>query len=455
MNPDRSISRRKFVKSTALAAGGIISTTALSARPAGWLTGSETIRIGLIGCGGRGTGAAVQALSTKQNVKLVAMADAFEDRLTSSYEAISSHEFEDELTGEITNAGDRLEVPQEHRFVGFDAYEKVIPMVDVIILATPPGFRPMHFEAAVNAGKHVFMEKPVATDAPGIRRVLEAAEKAKAQKLNVVVGLQRHYQASYRGWIERIHAGQIGDVMSSRVYWNSSGVWVRDRASLESAAGRPLTEMEYQMRNWYYFNWLCGDHITEQHIHNLDVSNWAMQGHPVRAHGFGGRAVRNGKDHGEIFDHHVIEYEYENGARMYSQCRHQPGCMNRVTEAFQGTAGRAPRPGVIETQSGLVTWRHDDSNDKNPYQVEHDELFDAIAKGEYRYADAGNGAVATMTAILGRMASYSGNMVEWSDAIASERSLLPERLAWDADPRVMTGEDGMYPSAIPGVTKVL
>lgn len=455
MSTNTTISRRKFVKSSALAAGGILSATTLPARPAGWLSGDDTIRIGLIGCGGRGTGAAVQALSTQQNVKLVAMADAFEDRLTKSYEAIASHEFEDESTGEISNAGDRLDVPQEHRFVGFEAFEKVIPMVDVVILATPPGFRPMHFEAAVNAGKHIFMEKPVATDASGIRRVLAAAKEAKAKKLNVVVGLQRHYQTVYREWMDRIHGGQIGDVMSARVYWNSAGVWVRDRASLESAAGRPLTEMEYQMRNWYYFNWLCGDHITEQHIHNLDVGNWAMKGLPVRAHGFGGRTVRHGKDHGEIFDHHVIEYEYENGARMYSQCRHQPGCMNRVSEAIQGTTGRAPKPGVIETQSGLVTWSHDSRQDRNPYQVEHDELFEAVARGEYRYADAENGANATMTAILGRMASYSGNMVEWSDAIASERSLLPERLAWDAEPLVMPDEDGMYPSAIPGVTQVL
>ena len=455
MKHDISYSRRKFVKSTALATGGILAASTLPARPTGWLTGNDVIRIGLIGCGGRGTGAAVQALSTKENVRLVAMADAFEDRLSKSYEAITSHEFEDWSSGEAVNVGDKVEVPAEHRFVGFDAYQQVIPLVDVVVIATPPGFRPMHFEAAVDAGKHVFMEKPVAVDAPGIRRVLEAAEKAKVNKLNVVVGLQRHYQTVYREWISRIHDGQIGEVLSARVYWNSAGVWVRDRAGLEAAAGRPLTEMEYQMRNWYYFNWLCGDHITEQHIHNLDVGNWAMQAVPVRAHGFGGRAVRHGTDHGEIFDHHVIEYEYANGARMYSQCRHQPGCMNRVSEALQGSSGRAPKPGVIETNSGLVTFSHNAKKDPNPYQVEHDELFDAVATGEYRYADAENGAMATMTAILGRMASYSGQIIEWDDAIASEVSLMPERLAWDASPKVLPDENGYYSSAIPGVTKVL
>ncbi len=455
MNNKDSLSRRSFVKSSALAAGGILAASTLSARPFGWLDGDDTIKVGLIGCGGRGTGAAVQALSTRQRVKLVAMADAFQDRLEKSYEAITSQEFEDWSSGESVNVSEKVDVPEEHKFVGVDGWKQVIPLADVIILATPPGFRPMHFEACVKSGKHVFMEKPVATDAPGIRRVMAAAEEAKANQLNVVVGLQRHYQTVYREWVSRIHGGAIGDVHSARVYWNSGGVWVRDRASLEAQAGRPLTEMEYQMRNWYYFNWLCGDHIVEQHIHNLDVGNWVMQAHPVRAHGFGGRAVRNGKDHGEIFDHHVIEYEYENGARMFSQCRHQQGCMNRVSEAFQGSAGRAPSPGQIETNSGMSTWRHDDRKDPNPYQVEHEELFGAIAKGEYRYADAENGAIATMTAILGRLASYSGKMIEWEEALASELSLFPETLAWDAAPNVLPGPDGYYPHAIPGITEVL
>jgi predicted dehydrogenase len=210
--------------------------------------------------------------------------------------------------------------------------------------------------------------------------------------------------------------------------------------------------MEYQMRNWYYFNWLCGDHIVEQHIHNIDVGNWVFGGHPVRAQGQGGRQVRTGPDHGEIFDHHFVEFEYEGGRRVLSQCRHMPDCMNRVSEAFHGTNGTAPRPGVLMSATGHTLFAHDDTDDPNPYQVEHDELFAAVAAGEYRYADAEVGATATMTAILGRMATYSGQVVEWDEAMASELSLMPPRLTFDADPLVLPDATGRYPVPIPGVT---
>jgi predicted dehydrogenase len=405
---------------------------------------ADAIRIGVIGCGGRGTGAVVQALSTRQDVKLVAMADAFADRVEGSYAMLTATEREDWLGGDI-DLNARIDVPEANRFSGFDAYERVLPLCDVVILATPPGFRPMHFEAAIGAGKHVFMEKPVATDAPGIRKVLAAAARAKEQRLNVVVGLQRHYQTIYREWIDRIHAGMIGQVVLGRVYWNSAGVWVRPRE-----AGQ--TEMEYQMRNWYYFNWLCGDHIVEQHIHNLDVANWVFGGPPVRAQGQGGRLVRNGLDHGEIYDHHFVEFEYESGARVLSQCRHIPGCANRVSEAFHGTNGTAPEPGRILSSNGGTLFEHDDVNDPNPYQVEHDELFQTIAAGEFRHADGEMGAVATMTAILGRMATYSGQTIEWDEALASELSLMPERYAWDAPPPVLPDADGRYAIPTPGVT---
>ena len=272
--------RRSFVKQSGLAAGGLmLAPSILSAKA--HIDGSDVIRIGLIGCGGRGTGAAVQALSTEQNVKLVAMGDAFRFRLDGSYKQIQT-----ELGNNDIDMS-RLEVPEEHKFVGFEAYQKVIPLCDVVILATPPGFRPIHFEAAIQAGKHVFMEKPVAVDAPGVRQVLKAAEMAKQKKLNVVVGLQRHYQKVYQNWVEMLHNGVIGDITTSYVYWNSEGVWVRERQE-------GMTEMEYQVHNWYYFNWLCGDHITEQHIHNLDVGNWVKQSYPVKAFGMGGRRMRTG-----------------------------------------------------------------------------------------------------------------------------------------------------------------
>ena len=439
-----TIDRRDFVKTSAAVVGAI--TTAplgVSAHPSHAY--DDTIRVGLVGCGGRGTGAAVQALSARSNVKLVAMADAFPDRLEQSLGTITSTERAEWLGGS-SDLRPQVEVPSDHRFVGFDGFRQVLPLVDVVILTTPPAFRPIHFDAAIAAGKHVFMEKPVATDAPGIRKVLATAKVAKAKELNVVVGLQRHYQTIYREWVDRIHAGMIGDVILSRVYWNSAGVWVKPRESQQ-------TEMEYQMRNWYYFTWLCGDHIVEQHIHNIDVVNWVKRGHPVRAQGQGGRLVRTGIDHGQIFDHHFVEFEYEDGSRALSQCRHMPDCMNRVSEAFHGTNGTAPRPGVIVSSSGHTLFEYDDDNDPNPYQVEHNELFEAIANGEYKFADAEMGAHSTLTAIMGRMATYSGNVVEWDAALNSDLDLMPVRYAFDAEPPVLPDERGRYPIPVPGTTR--
>ena len=441
------INRRDFVKTSGLVAGSMLLAPSLVAAKA-HIDGADTIKVGLIGCGGRGTGAIVQALSSGQNVKLVAMADAFRDNLDKCYKKIYSAEFQDWSSDELKDMRPFIDVPEEHKFDGFDGYKKVIPLCDVVVIATPPGFRPIHFEEAVKQSKHIFMEKPCAVDAPGVRRVLAAAEEAKKKKLNVVVGLQRHYQKIYTEWVEKLHNGIIGDIVHSRVYWNSAGVWVRERQPGQ-------TEMEYQMRNWYYFNWLCGDHITEQHIHNLDVGNWVKQAYPVRASGMGGREVRNGKDHGEIFDHHFVEYEYADGSIMSSQCRHIKGCANRVSEAFQGTNGSAPKPGVIKTRNGYTIMNHNDKKDKNPYQVEHDLLFEAVAKGEYKYADAENGAKATMTSILGRMATYSGQTIEWDDAINSTIDLSPAKYDWNANPQVMPDADGRYPIPVPGVTKVV
>ncbi len=442
-----SVTRREFVKGSAAVVGGLMAAQFPLAASA-YRSVDDTIRVGLVGCGGRGTGAAMQALMTGPNVKLVAMADAFRDRLDESLTNLADPESGDWSGGEFEEYLSRIEVPEENKFVGFGGYEEVIPLVDVVILATPPGFRPLHFESAVEAGRHVFMEKPVATDAPGVRQVLASAEKAKQKQLNVVVGLQRHYQTEYREWVSRIHDGVIGEIVAGRVYWNGEGVWVHPRKPGQ-------TEMEYQMRNWYYFNWLCGDHIVEQHIHNIDVANWVKQAHPVRAQGQGGRAVRTGPDSGEIYDHHFVEFEYGDGTFIQSQCRHIPGCMNRVSEAFQGTHGTAPSPGQLLDQWGHPIYRHRGKDDPSPYQVEHDELFAAIAAGEYRFADAENGAIATMTAIMGRMATYSGRVVEWEEALASTTSLLPERFAFDADPPVMPDEDGRYPVPVPGITSAV
>jgi len=434
-----SQTRRDFVKSTSLITGSLIAAPFLSEASMFNSLVDDTIKVALIGCGGRGTGAAIQALSTKQNVKLVAMADAFQDRLDNCYKEITGDDFE--------NLKSKIDVPADRRFVGFDAYLKAIPLADVVILTTPPGFRPLHFEVAVNAGKHIFMEKPVATDPAGVQRVLAAAEKAKAKKLNVVVGLQRHYQTSYRELMKRLQDGMVGDVVSASAWWNNDGVWVNPRK-----AGQ--TEMEYQMRNWYYFNWLCGDHITEQHIHNIDVINWVKNSYPVKARGTGGREVRKGKDYGEIFDHHIVEFEYADGTILNSQCRHIKGTWAKVDELVVGTKGKIMfDAGHITDYKGNTLFKHNGSKDPNPYQVEHDELFEAIAKGQYKFADAENGAKSTMTSILGRMATYSGQVITWDKAINSGLDLAPKTFAWDADMPLKPDANGLYPVAVPGKTK--
>ncbi|MEX0928719.1 MAG: Gfo/Idh/MocA family oxidoreductase, partial [Balneolales bacterium] len=364
----KAISRRDFFKNASMAAGSGLLMGGLPVGASARVSGSDTLKIAVVGCGGRGTGAANQALSTGEGVQLVAMADAFRDRLDQSYERLAERFAE---SGQVN-------VPEEHKFTGFDGYKKAIELADVVILATTPGFRPVHFEAAVRAGKHVFMEKPVATDVPGIRQVLEAGKLAKQKNLNVVVGLQRHYQNNYREAIKRINDGRIGDIVSGQVYWNSAGVWVRERQPGQS-------ELEYQMRNWYYFNWLCGDHILEQHIHNIDVANWFIGEYPDSAQGMGGREVRKGKDHGEIFDHHFVEFTYPGGAVISSQCRHQPNTMSRVDEVFQGTKGTIYTDGshttTMRAYNGSLIYSHQGEEDPNPYQQEHNELFASIRSG--------------------------------------------------------------------------
>ncbi|MES2809731.1 MAG: Gfo/Idh/MocA family oxidoreductase [Bacteroidota bacterium] len=433
--------RRDFLKTSALVAGGLMLNGVAFAGGAAPSSVDDTIKIALIGCGDRGTGAAFQALNTKQNLKLVAMADAFSDRLEKAYGLLSE------------KYGTKIDVPKERRFVGFDAYKQAIALADVVLLATPPGFRPWHFEEAISQNKHVFMEKPVAVDSPGVRKVLATAKLAEQKKLNVVVGLQRRYQTSYRETMKRIQDGMIGDVTGGQVYWNSGGVWVRPRQASQ-------TEMEYQMRNWYYFNWLCGDHITEQHIHNIDIANWIKNAHPVSVQGTGSRAWRTGKDYGEIYDNHSVELTYADGAVIHSQCRHFEGIDNRVDESFQGTKGRVlfdagANRGRIWDTKGKQLFDHSAKTNANPYQTEHDELFEAIAKGEYKFKDAERGAISSMTSIIGRYATYSGKKISWDEALNANNSLFPETLSWTANPKVMPDSNGLYPIPTPGKTKVL
>lgn len=433
--------RRQFVKNGSLIAGGLMAMPAFGGT--NFFAGAAgEIKVALIGCGGRGTGAALQALSTKQNVKLVAMADAFKDQLDNCYKTISSKDLSD--NGISGSLGNKINVPEANRFVGFDGYKKAIALADVVILTTPPGFRPIHFEEAVRQGKHIFTEKPMACDPAGIKKVLDAAIIAKQKKLNVVVGLQRRYQDSYRDLFN--HKDLIGDIRSSQVWWNSGGVWVKQRQPGQ-------TEMEYQMRNWYYFNWLCGDHISEQHIHNLDVMNWFKDAYPVKAQGMGGRQARTGKEYGEIYDHHYVEYTYADGSIMNSQCRHIPGTMYKVDELLVGTKGSiACDQGIIRDHSGKELFRTTKKG-RNPYQTEHDELFEAIAKGEFKFADAEYGAKSTLTAIMGRMATYSGQVIEWDKTLNSGIDIMPKEYSFTATPPVVPNADGFYPIAMPGKTK--
>jgi myo-inositol 2-dehydrogenase/D-chiro-inositol 1-dehydrogenase len=438
--------RRDFIKkgSSLLVAGGVAAGSLSIARGAHSF-GSDTIKIGLVGCGGRGTGASVQALNTTGGeVKIVAMGDVFADRLQGAIRSIKGKH------------PSKFDVPKDRQFVGFDAYKNVLATdIDLVILATPPGFRPLHFETAVKAGKHVFMEKPVATDAPGIRRVLAANEEAKKRGLAVAVGLQRHHETRYEETIKRLHDGAIGDIILARAYWNGRTPWFKTRQSGQ-------TELEYQMRNWYYFNWICGDHIVEQHIHNLDVINWVMQGYPVEANGMGGCEVRKGPDYGETFDHHFVEFTYGNGGKMYSQCRHIPNCWNNVSEYVHGTKGSADVSGKIYDAKGEMVWNFGGGG-AGGHQEEHHDLFALLRKGETPN-EGEYGALSTMTAIYGRMATYCGKKLSWDEALNSDVALADFDALQSLDDDAPVKQDDTpfnpanrdkYKRPVPGVTKVV
>ena len=431
--------RRTFCKQTAAATTGILAST-LPLDAMSNVCDYKKLKLALVGCGGRGSGAAVQALTADDKVELYAMADAFRDRIDSSLNGIKEH----------FDGSKNIDVKEKNMFTGFDAYKKAIDLCDVVILTTPPGFRPLHFEYAINNDKHVFMEKPLATDAPGIRRVLEVAKIAKDKKLNVVVGLQRHYQDKYITLYNKVVNGDIGKIVSGQVYWNDGGVWVKKRKPSQS-------ELEYQMRNWYYFTWLCGDHILEQHIHNIDVANWFIGDYPISAQGMGGREVRNGIDHGQIFDHHFVEFSYASGAVISSQCRHQTGTASRVDEVFQGSNGSVVTgKGEMTDLDGNIKYKYPNkrNEDPNPYQVEHDKLFQSIRNNEV-INDVEYGAKSTMTAIMGRMATYTGKKITWNQAINSKEMLVPNNLTWNSTPPTLPDDNGKYLVAIPGKTQFI
>jgi myo-inositol 2-dehydrogenase/D-chiro-inositol 1-dehydrogenase len=441
----RPLSRRSFLRGSAAAALTTASAGRLSARA--YAAGDDEIKIALIGCGGRGTGAAVQALSTKGKVTLWAMADAFADRVEASYRRL----VEGGRFSQSPDAGPqaaKVDVPPERRFAGLDAYRKVMALdeVDVVLQTTPPAFRPTHFEAAIRAGKHVFMEKPVATDAPGIRKVLAAAKEADRKGLKVGVGLNRRHSRVYQETLRRIHDGAVGRINTIR---SGSGKYHK-RLPEE-------TELEYQVRHWYFFTWLSGDFIVEQSVHDFDVACWMKGQHPVAAQGQGGRLVRAGDDYGNIFDHFYVEYDFPDGSKLLSQHRHMPHCWGQIAEYADGARGTAS---VVAKQRGTIQpydrdeplWRGEEEG--NSYQVEHDRLFDAI-RSDRPHNEAVQGAESTMTAILGRMAAYSGKMLTWEEAISSQKQLTTDAETWDAPAPVQPKAEGGYEIPVPGLTEVL
>jgi predicted dehydrogenase len=423
-------SRRDFLKTSAAVAGATLASGL--AVPAVHAAGSDVLKVGLVGCGGRGTGAAMQALRADKNNRLVALGDAFGDRLEQCRSTLAG-------TADIA---DRVAVDPDHRFTGFDAYKQVIANVDVVLLATPPGFRPAHLRAAIDAGKHVFCEKPMAVDGPGVRKVLEAAAEAKKKNLSLVSGFCWRRHPIMREAMKRVHDGALGDILTLQCNYNTGPLWLRRREP-------GMSDMEYQMRNWYYYAWLSGDFNVEQHIHSLDKAAWAMKDvYPVRAVGLGGRQVRTGKEFGHIFDHHAVVYEYESGARLFSFCRQQAGCAPDVSDHFWGNRGTcdviANFPPRVKI-TGQGAWTSNRKDDGDMYQIEHDELFASIRSGK-PINDGEWMARSTMMGILGRMATYTGQVISWDMAMHSKEDLSPPEHDMKAslpEPKV----------ALPGVTR--
>ncbi len=422
--PDSS--RRQFIGTSLSTAAAVVGAgTIVFPSPVHAAGGDDVLRVGLIGCGGRGAGAARQALEADERVKLVAMGDAFEDRLQLSLKSLSA----------VKEIAHKIDVPREQQFVGFEAYKDVMAAdVDVVLLTAPPHFRPMHLKAAIDAGKHVFAEKPVAVDAPGVRSVLETCAEAKRKNLSVVSGLCIRYDGGFRETVKRLHDGAIGDIHTLIANDYRGSIWVKPREN-------DWSDMRWQMQNWYYFTWLSGDFNVEQHVHYLDVCAWVMGGYPTKAIGMGGRQVRTDPMYGNIFDHHSVTYEYENGARLFSNCRQQRGCKNEMSSFAFGSKGRAT---LSENQLDITTdstWKFDQEV-KNMYQVEHDELFAGIRAGK----PLNNGeymAKSTMLAIMGRMATYTGQEITWDQAMNSLQDLSPEKYEWGAAPEVVIARPGM------------
>lgn len=422
--PIHETTRREFIKvsGAAVVAAAAVAPTVLKSAHA-----AEVLRVGLIGCGGRGTGAAVQALRADPDTRLVALGDAFRDRIDDALAKLKQSE-----------VADRIVVDAKHQFADFDNYEGVIESSDVVLLCAPPAFRPKHLEAAIRAGKHIFCEKPIAVDAPGVRSVYDTCQAAEKKGLSIVSGLCYRYQFAKQAVVKRIHEGAVGEIVALQTTYNTGGLWHR--------GSKPeWSKMEYQVRNWLYFDWLSGDHINEQHIHSLDKIAWAMKDeYPVKATAGGGRIVRTDPKYGNVYDHFNTVYEWANGVRCFSSCRQWENADTDVSDHVFGTEGVAHiQTHVIESRAG-ARWEHKGEGPDDMYQNEHDALFAAIRKdkpinnGDYM-------CKSTLMAIMGRMSAYTGKTITWDQAWNSKESLVPDKLAW--------GDAPERPVARPGITK--
>jgi predicted dehydrogenase len=429
--------RRDFLKTSA--AAGVAATVSTAGV---FAAGNDTIKIGLIGCGGRGSGAVLDSLRAEEKIngnspktEIVAIGDAFKtkaDRLARDFHN------DDPKKNPYLKYTKQIKVTPDTTFGGLDAYEKVINLSDLVILATPPGFRPYHLEAAIRAGKNIFCEKPVCVDAAGARKCYTLAEESKKKNLAIVAGTQRRHQKGYLETIKQINDGAIGEVVSARCSWNGSPIWFHDRE-------QGMSDAAYQINNWYHFLWTCGDHIVEQHVHNLDVINWILNDHPVRAVGMGGRTIRKSGDPnevGQIWDHFAVEYEYKNGLRMFSFCRQVPGGSGDVSESVVGTTGRA----YLRDGEWTINHKPSGSDDISPYVQEHIDLLNCIRAGK-PLNELKQVTDSTFTAVLGRDASYAEKWIKWDDLLASAENTMPPKLTMESS---LTAT----PAPIPGTWKL-
>jgi len=425
-------SRRDFLKgSTAAMVGAATAATVVTGLtvPLVHAAGSDTIKVGLVGCGGRGSGAADQALKADSGARLVAMADAFQDRLDDSLS---------ELQG--STVGSRVDVPKDRQYAGFDAYKHVTDQVDLVLLTTPPHFRPLHLAYAVEKGVHAFVEKPMAVDGPGLRMFLQACKDSQAKNLSLVNGFCWRYDRPRRETMKQIFDGKIGDIVAIETTYNSQGVW--DPRKTREQCG---SDMEYQMRNWYYYCWLSGDHIVEQAVHGIDTMGWVMGDKlPIRCWGVGGRQSRTDPKYGNIWDHFSVVYEYPNNVRGYHHCRHWVNTPTQVKDYILGTKGMADVFGNVIT--GANRWRYPSPKAKkgDMYQVEHDEMFAAIRAGK-PINNGEKAASSTLLALMGRTAAYTGQVITPETILNSKEDLTPHKYEF--------GPLAMPPIPVPGTTK--